>query len=420
MRKTVIPAALILVIAGGTAAYPQDYRTFRSERAGIQEQARWRIGPLRISPALRFYNLGYDSNVYFRQADGEPQSDYTGIISPEVKLYWLAGHSLILSFPENPEYVYYRSQKELRSFTNSFAPAFRWLLFNRFSLSGEYHYQHRTRRGSSEFVRLVDDTREGYQASFFIETPRETALGFTGLVDDIRFTDIEIPGGVYSLAQSLNHKERSGTLEFYYRLISDGDFFIKAGYAEYEFQHAASSWRNAYSYQAYSGMRFPFAGRARGRISFGYKRFMPRTAGRKGFSGLVADTQMEFRLNHFNFRAGYVRDNRFSIYSDMYYFIEDRFDAGISFYLFPRLRLDYDFRQGRLDYPEAWAAEQPDGGVRMFKRKDTQRSHAIGLMIRLFGNTGLGIQYSLFDWRSDLPGYTIKRQMVGANLTYDF
>ena len=210
------------------------------------------------------------------------------------------------------------------------------------------------------------------------------------------------------------------TAEFYYRLISEGDFFVNAGYSEYEFQHAASSWRDAYSYQAYSGIRFPFAGRARGRISFGYKKFVPRTAGRKGFSGLVADTQMEFRLNRFNFRAGYIRDNRFSIYSDMYYFIEDRLDAGISFYPFSSLRLDYDFRQGRLDYPEAWTLAQPDGGVRMVKRKDSQRSHAIGLTIRLFGNTGLGIQYSSFEWRSDLPGYTIQRHMVGANLSYEF
>ena len=77
----------------------------------------------------------------------------------------------------------------------------------------------------------------------------------------------------------------------------------------------------------------------------------------------------------------------------MYYFIEDRLDAGISFYPFSSLRLDYDFRQGRLDYPEAWTLAQPDGGVRMVKRKDSQRSHAIGLTIRLFGNTGLGIQY---------------------------
>jgi len=45
--------------------------------------------------------------IYIEREEDDQVTDYTATFSPEVTAYLLAGHSLILSFRENPGYVYY-------------------------------------------------------------------------------------------------------------------------------------------------------------------------------------------------------------------------------------------------------------------------------------------------------------------------
>ncbi|MCJ7644485.1 MAG: hypothetical protein MUP28_08420, partial [Candidatus Aminicenantes bacterium] len=149
------------------AAFGQSYRNFQDELTEIRDRVKLKFGPFRVLPVLRLSNLGFDNNVYYRTAEKKPVGDYTGTISPEIKAYLLVGRSLILSFADNPEYLYYVKEERLRTFTNSFVPGGRLRLFNRFVLSGEYHFRKHTRRAFSEFSRLVTDTVKGTMAGFF-------------------------------------------------------------------------------------------------------------------------------------------------------------------------------------------------------------------------------------------------------------
>ena len=420
MRRLRAFVAVTLIAVSWTSASGQTHRNFRDELDEIMARAKLRIGPLRILPKLQLQNLGYDNNVYFRSPEEGPVGDYTVTLSPEIKTYLLLGRSLLLSFTENPEYLYFAKQDRLRTFTNSYAPSLRLNLFNRLSLSGEYHSQKHLRRAFSEFSTLVTDTTRGSAASFFYETPRGTSIGLSFLVDRFAYEDIVLPDREVLFSRSLNRKETTGNVELYYPIYSESTFFAKVGSTRYVFDHPSSRWRDSRSVQASVGLRFPLMGRARGKISLGYKRFVPGSEERVGFSGLVADTDLDFRLGRFGFRFGLGRDNQFSYLEDVFYYVEDRTSSGLSFRLTRRFRLDYDFRYGALKYPEPFPIYVPEAGPLEIARRDVHRTHSIGFAFFFLRKTGIQLSYNIFERTSNVPRFDRKRNFVGLSLTQDF
>jgi hypothetical protein len=420
MRKLRTLFVVAWISGSCIAAFGQSYRNFQDELTEVRDLFKLKFGPFRVLPALRLSSLGFDDNVYYRTAEKKPVGDYTGTASPEIKVYLLAGRSLILSLADNPEYLYYVKEDRLRTFTNSFVPGARLRLFNRFVLSGEYHFQKHTRRAFSEFSRLVTDTVKGTTAGFFYETPRGTSIGFSGTIDRFLYEDIVLPDYEARLSRSLNRKEKTGNFELYYRVFSGSYFFTKVGSTTYEFEHPSSRWRNSRSFQMSSGIRFPFMGRARGMLSLGYKKFMPEAAGRKRFSGLIADTNLDFRFGRIGLRFGLGRGNHFSYFEDAFYYIENKWNVGLSFYLTRLLRIDYDLQYGELKYPEPFKIP---GSVQPFleiSRTDVHRTHSVGVTIAIIRNTGIQLSYNIFDRTSNAPGFNIKRNFIGISLTQDF
>jgi len=247
----------------------------------------------------------------------------------------------------------------------------------------------------------ANELRESYRGSLFYETARRTSFGISASLEKISYEDITLPGEEIYLSRLLNREERSGNLEFYYRLFSESFFFISGGYTEYKFEHIQSRLRDSYSYQAYSGIRFPFLGRVRGTLSLGYKKLLPRSEEKKGFSGLVGNTSFDFRIRRFGLRFQYNRDCYFSYWSNSRYFIEDRYGAGISFYLTHFLRLDYNFSHGEANYPELMLLQMPDGQYEEIKRKDTYRIHTAGFVVRIIRNTGIGLMFNFWERESN-------------------
>lgn len=420
MRKLLGLAGVVLISVSWGSAFGQSYKNFNDELNEIRSGAKLRFGPFRFIPEFRLTNAGYDDNVYFRSPGEGPVGDYTGTLSPEIKAYLLLGRSLILSFAENPEYIYFARETRLRMFTNSYAPGIRLNLFNRFTLSGEYHFQKHMRRAFSEFSNLVSDTTKGNIASFFYETPRGSSIGLSAVIDRFSYEDIVLPDREVFFSRSLNRKETSGNIELYYPVFSESTFFAKAGSTRYEFDHPSSRWKDSGSVQASAGLRFPLMGRARGTISLGYKRFVPDSEDRKGFSGLVADTDVDFRFGRFGFRFGLGRDNQFSYLEDVLYYVEDRMSSGISFRLTRRVRLDYDLRYGTLKYPEPFLIYAPGVGSLEIARRDVHRTHSIGFAVLLLRKTGIQLSYNIFERTSNVSGFDRKRNFFGLGLTQDF
>lgn len=410
---------LFIVLAAGRLA-GQSYTTFQAEFDEIRSRTGLRLGPLKILPVFHLSDVGYDSNVYYRDREEAAVSDYTATMSLNVKAGWLLGNSVILSATEDPEYVYYLHEKGLRTLTNSYGVGTRLLLFRRLALSGDFHSQNHLRRVYSEFGQQIKDMQKGFAAALFYETPRGTAIGFSGSSDEFGYENIGLPEPDASYSRALDRRERSAAFEFYYRVFSQSSLFCKLAASAYDFKNPEFAWRNARSYQTYAGIRFPVLGMARGALALGYKSFIPRAEGRKGYSGIVADSDVAFRAGRVGLHLAYKRDNYFSYLETAYYYIEDRFRGGLTFYLMPFLRLEGNCQLGAWNYPEPQEVWFQGETVLIANRRDSNRVFSVGMAVRVAGSAGLSLSYNLYRRRSNAPGYDIDRNFVGAALTYDF
>jgi len=386
----------------------------------MAENARWRLGPFLIYPSIRIRNIGYDNNIYQMREAEYPVGDFTAAVSPQATFYIPYRNWLILSFSVNPEYVYYTNEKNLRGFNFNHSPGFRLLFLNRFVTSGSYQFQRVRQRATVEFDRQIYVENRTLNASLYYETTRMTSFGFSGSARNIKYDDSSLTDEDISVSRALDREELRGNFEFYYRIFLESFFFMNIGYTEYNFEDFESQWRNSYSYQVSSGIRFPILGRARGTLSLGYRWLINRSDENLRFSGLFGDTGLDFRLGRFNFRLQFVRDFRFSYSSTNLYFIENRIGTGLSFYLTQFMRLDYDFSYGEGKYPDEVIVPLPDGGFEEVERADTYLSHTAGLIFRVIRNTGIGLTITYWERDSSIEGLGRTRTFIGGYLTYDF
>lgn len=420
MNRILPAAAALLGLLAAAARLPgQSYRSFGEELEAV-EGVRLRLGPLRLVPRFRLTEAGYDSNVYFRGEDGAAVSDATATLSPEVRAFWPLGRSALLSFTENPEYLFYAREKGLRAFTNSWAGALRLRLLRALSLSGEYHVQRHVRRVMHELDRRIRDSTTGGAAALFFETARGTAVGLTGRVDDYRYQDIAsgVPDPVYGL--SLDRREASAGLEAFYRVFSRSHLFAVLDWTRYEFVHPESAWRDAEAFEASGGLRFPLAGRARGTVRLGWKAFRPDAPGREAFTGFVAATDVAVRAGRLGLTVGFRRDHNFSYIEDAYYYIDTRGRAGLSLYVASFLRLDAGLQLGSMSYPGPQTVRSGGVPVVVEDRRDEDRVFTAGPVFRLGGTVGLGLTANLYARSSNAPGFTVRRNFLGAFVTYEF
>src|SRR4030042_6928073 len=83
------------------------------------ENARFNLGPFRISPALVLSNAGYDSNVYYGATD-KPVEDLTFTAGMAFDVYLPIKKRLIFTIYESPQYVYFKETERERTWNNYF------------------------------------------------------------------------------------------------------------------------------------------------------------------------------------------------------------------------------------------------------------------------------------------------------------
>ena len=417
-RIAVFLLSFILVSSG--LVYGQGHQPFESLWQSVLNQSVWRVGPFYLVPRIKLNNIGYDANVYREREEDDPVTDYTATFSPEVTAYLLAGHSLILSFRENPEYVYYMNTERERRWNHVFSPEVKWQLFNRFVLGGKYNYSNRRHRFSTEVDYRVNVQIKQYEGSLFYETARRTSLGVRYSHENLTYQDVDVPGAEFPWFQRLSRNEEGISGEFYYQVLSDSYFFIKGGYTSYRFLDEDAAWRDSDSRQVYAGLQFPMLGRMRGTLSLGYKSFKPLDEELADFSGLVGNADMEYRMRRLRFRAGYTRDNRFSYWSESLFYIENQIKAGVSFYVSSSLRLDYDYRHGNNDYLEDSWWRGPEGDVILIQRNDVYDTHKAGVAVRILRDIGIALNINYWERKTNVYYGDRNWWFVGGSLVYDF
>lgn len=399
----------------------QSYHSFSWEINRIQQVTKWKMGPFRIYPVVNFRNIGYDNNVYRQREEDSPIADFTATISPVVNTYVIIKNLVILDFSVNPEYVYYAKTEREKSFNLNYSTGFKFNLLHRFVLSGDFLYDKTRRRANSEFDIRANQILKDVTGSLFYETGRETSFGVTGLIRKVEYEDELAPGEEIYYSRTLNRKQTSIHGEFYYRLRPEVFFFLTGGYTDYKFDFEESRWRDSYSYQALTGVRFPILGDIRGTISVGYKKLTPRAGIKKHFAGPIGQTDVEARIKRFIFRGRLSKDAHISYWTNNAFFVEYIYGAGLSYYFTQFLRLDYDFSYGDNQYPEKTLIRLPDESYEEIQRRDKYQSHRVGTVFRIFQNTGVGLTLDFWERKSNDYRWGKRSSVfVGGYVTYDF
>ena len=402
------------VLGLAVGASGQSYETFAHQRESIVSRSRFRLGPAYMIPGFQLA-LTHDDNILGVSEEYSRVEDSAARLGISLDAHWLTTPWLTLSANLAPSYDYYFDVTSERSLNREMALAGRLLLLGRFPVSGGYSFSRNRYRFSAEIEQRAFVEAKGYYAGFNIETPRNSSLGITFSETDLSYEDLAFADASATLAQALDRSEKEVRLDLFYPVFIDSQFYASTSWTDYAFAHEAGGFRDSRSFESYLGLRFPFLGRARGNIALGYKRFRPRDASLPRFSGIVGNTNAEFRFGRFNLRLLYSRDVPFS-YGTSVFFLNSALGGGLSLYPAHFLRLDYDYRSGRSEYPEAEEAVPPAVEV---PRIDNYRSHSVGAVFRIVRRLGLGVRADIFERRSNAYG-DINRTLFGAYLTYDF
>ncbi len=412
--------ALTLLGALALAALPatgsaQTYVSFRDESDQVRK-AKIHFGPFSIIPSIALQDVGYDSNVYFASA---AQGDYTATIAPEARVYWPLGSWILLSARDTPAYSFYLDEKNRREFSNSYGFGARMLLFGSFVATGGYQDDKLHHALSPEIGTLVTDETRSVDAGLAFETASKTSLSLALFRRDVSVENLGLAGEP-SLSSAFNRQEKGMTAEFHYPLFTGSFFFLTACYTEYSFDFSGSTLRDSTAIDLSGGLRFPLTGSLTGTLALGYKKFTLKSGPFPGFAGLTGNTEIDGRFGRFGVRLLYRRDNPFSFYQNVVYFIENDYGAGVSFYLTPFLRLDYDYDYSLGDYPQFFVTDPVTGENETIRRRDRHHTNSVGLVFRIFADTGLGLTWNEIHWTSTLPGWDRQRYFIGATLSQRF
>jgi len=376
------------------------------------KRAAWRVGPFRIKSTLFFNEAGFDSNIY-RGTASESVKDYTFTAGPGLNIYLPLKKKVVFSIYESPQYVHYFQTERERSWNNYLSGKVHFIL-NKFFITAGWGHSSARQRWNTEIDIRPRRKEESLSGSLLWQFSKRISyfLSFRKLQYDYESISYED----FNLAERLNRKENYLNLTTYYQISYRTRFFADLEYSRYNFESLSSS-KDSRSHAAYGGFDFSPTGRVRGRIHIGYKTFDVLDPRAQDYKGIVGDTQISikaFRL--LSLRTSYRRNIQFSLWYDNNYYLEKVLGAGASFYLFRKIRLDYDTFAGRNHYPNIGEF----GTLARQEREDLYRIHSAGIYFKVRKGAGLGVVFSHWVRDSNLDSKDAKRNFIGLNLTYDF
>lgn len=382
------------------------------------------MGPFKLQPMLLLTNAGYDDNIYY-YSRGNPIRDYTFTAGPAANIYLSLKRKILFTSYASPQYVYFRETKRERTW-NYYGRAEVNFIFNRFLLTAGASYSDARERWNTEIDLRPRRRERAGRAELLWQVRRRLSLSLSARQSQYEYENLEYER--FRLAETLNRTENYANLATYFELTPRVRFFLDAEYGLFEFTHPASG-RDSKSYALYGGFEFSPLGKIRGRLHLGYKYFDSKSPERKDYRGLVGDTGLQVRLlRKLWIRGALRRDVRFSLWYENTYFLENLWSAGFSFYLHRKIRLDYDFSDGRNRYPSPFPSPQsvPPYSFTYFsppspvKRLDHYQIHSAAIYYRIAKDIGFGLVFSHWTRDSNLDWEDDIRNFIGFNLTYNF
>jgi opacity protein-like surface antigen len=381
------------------------------------EEARWRVGALRLNAAFRLSRAGYDSDIYFGYFD-QPVADVTASASIPIQVLLPLSKKAVIDVSETPEYDFYLDSSDQRAWNNRLNGRLHLALDKVYIQAGGGMSNVR-RRFSPELDLNVRQKTDNLNALILWQASRNTSLAVLYGGAQYRFDEDVFYGG-QSLADRLNRNEEYVDLIGYVRPSARLRLSLDAQYGSYQFRRSLSKDRNSVSFAFFAGVEFiptegniPLVRGVRGTAALGYMRLDVNDPLMRDGSGLVGEADVRASLSrrvtgHMFFSRGF----RFSIYSGVNFYLATTMGAGITRHLSRKADVGYEFMYGRTAYPEL-----DEGDDTPYYRYLT---HSLNLGLRLARYLGMTISGSFGQRDRGGPSPLMNRFFVGLSLVYGF
>jgi hypothetical protein len=309
---------VILACAAPARAQPSGGQTVDGWDA-----AKWRFGPLAVTPKVELKNLGWDSNVFNETAD--PKSDFTATADAPID-WWLRFGRGRLHGVDVFEGVWFATYASQRGFNQRHDLTF-LLPLNRIRPYVGGSYLSTNDRPGYEINARVRHTEEGGNGGVVVRVSNRLDVDVSGRATTYRYQDEADSGTNY--AETLDRRTENYGAQFRYRLTPLTTLTLLADSVSERYTGAVE--RDNDGYRILPGVEFGEHALITGKAQVGYRKLNTLTPGMPDFSGLVASAELSYAYRGTTrFTAGVSRDIYFSYEITEPFYIQPGFSLSVT------------------------------------------------------------------------------------------
>ncbi|HOG27859.1 MAG TPA: outer membrane beta-barrel protein [Vicinamibacterales bacterium] len=285
--------------------------------------ARWRFGPLAVTPRVELRNLGWDSNVFNEEAD--PKRDFTATLAAPID-WWLRFGRGRIHGVNTLESVYFGKYVSQRGF-NQRHDLTLFFPLNRVQPYAGGTYLSTHDRPDFEINARIRHREAAVTGGAVVRLASRLAVDLGARQTTYRYDEDDDFGAVYS--SLFDRRRASYGAQFRYRLTPLTTLTLLADSVHERYRQTRE--RNHDGFRLLPGVELGRHALVTGRAQVGYRRLNSTSAEMPDFSGLVADAELSYVFGG-SLRAalGFSRDILFSYWVDQPFYIQSGFNASLT------------------------------------------------------------------------------------------
>lgn len=372
------------------------------------EAARWRFGPLAVTPKVELRNLGWDSNV-FNESEN-PKSDFTTTVGAPIDWWLRFGRGRLhgVDYFEGVWFATYDSQ-------SGFNQRHELTLLVPLSRIRPYiggSYLSTNDRPGYEINARIRHTEQGVNAGIVVRLASRLDLDVGGRQTTYRYQDDPTAGDIY-YSETLDRQTENYGAQLRYRYTSETTFTLLADSVSE--RYVGSPDRNNNGFRILPGVEFGPRAIINGKAQFGYRKLDTKTLGMPDFSGLVAKAELSYVLfGMTRLTAGVSRDIYFSYETTEPFYIQPGFTLSVTQQVAGPWDVQARGEWYRLNYQRADAP----GSAPQQGRVDYYRAFGGGIGYKLGRDVRVGFNVDAFRRESARDSQNFKGIRGGVAITY--
>jgi hypothetical protein len=379
--------------------------------AGGLEDARFRWGPLGVTPRIALTNIGVDTNV-FNAAD-EPQRDFTFTLTPGADTFLRMGRAEI-RLGSSVDWTYFRRSSNQRSLGWSQEGRLDVRL-NRLSPYVDGGYVTTRRRPNLEIDARVRQKLVRFGGGTGLRVGGRTWIDLDVRQETIDFGDRT--SGDPRLAEALNRETREGGLALRLELTPLTTFTVRSALSQDRF--SASTRRNSNSVTVIPSLDLQPRALVSGRVAVGVRQFDALDAAAPDFTGVVAQTEIAYILREMTrFTVALDRDVDYSAEGALPYSVVSSGALSVSQVIGLDWFVTARARRAWLDYRSFETLAEDGTAIAQLGRQDRVTTYGASLARRIGDDLLVGFDVDRTGRLSGVDGRNYEGYSFGGSIIY--